>query len=51
MKTRVRSLVSFLLAICMALTLTVGLTGCGSAKVTAPPPAHQPGEQLLGSLL
>ncbi len=36
MKTKARSLVSFLLAICMALTLTVGLTGCGSAKVTAP---------------
>lgn len=51
MKTKAKSLVSLLLAVCMVLTLSLGLTGCGSAKATTPPPAHQPGEQLLGGLL
>ena len=36
MKTKAKSLVSLLLAVCMVLTLSLGLTGCGSAKATTP---------------
>ena len=36
MKTKAQSLVSLLLAVCMVLTLSLGLTGCGSAKATTP---------------
>ena len=36
MKVKAKSLVSLLLAVCMVLTLSLGLTGCGSAKATTP---------------
>lgn len=36
MKAKAKSLVSLLLAVCMVLTLSLGLTGCGSAKATTP---------------